>query len=173
MDNLPVNTPVYTVSSIAPQVEISAISPTGTFDVDASGVGAGHKSDTLPAWTATDATVYFKCSRGGSGSTCDPYRHNYSRPSVTIKLSGIGSASQANLSFGSGLHIYNASTQTDGYTWTKDGTCSRNIGYYRSVSISSDDKTAAGTLSCNVLTLSYNDETYSVTVPTITINNPY
>lgn len=163
----------FTVSSVAASAAITAISPTGTFDVDTSGSGSGHSSATVPAWSATSATVYFKCSRSGSGSTCDPYRHNYSRPSVTITLSGIGNASKAELNFGSGVHIYNGTTQTTGYSWTANGTCARNIGYYRSRTAANDDKTAAGTLTCGTLVLTYDGNTYQFTIPTITINNPY
>jgi len=172
-DDLPSNAPTFTVSSVAPSVAITGISPTGTFDVDSTGIGSGHKSATVPVWTATNATVYFKCARSGSGSTCDPYRHNYTRPSVSMTLSGIGNASNATISFGSGVHIYNGTTQTDGYSWTGNGTCSRNIGYFRSRSAANDDKTAAGTLSSGILTLAYSNSTYTVEIPTITINNPY
>jgi len=172
-NSLPANAPTFTVSSVAPAVAITAISPTGTFDVDTTGIGEGHTSATVPAWTSTNATVYFKCSRSGEGSTCNPYRHNYGRPSVTMTMSGIGNASSATLSFGSDVHIYSGDTQTVGYTWTTNGTCARNIGYYQSRSAANDNKIAAGTLTANTLILIYNDMEYTVTVPTITINNPY
>lgn len=172
-ENMPDNVPSFTVSSTVPSATITAISPTGTFDVDKSGIGSGHASSTVPAWDGTNATVYFKCNRSGSGSTCDPYRHNYARPSVTIKLAGIGQATQAELSFGSGVHIYNGTTQTTGYTWTADGACSRNIGYYRSRTAANDDKTAAGTLTANTLVLKYEGDAFNFAIPTITIYNPY
>ena len=168
-----IGVPTYEVWSKTPSVKITAISPTGTFDVDASGVGEGHQSATVPAFTTTSATVYFKCSRSGSGSTCDPYRHNYSRPSVTITLDGIGYASQAVLNFGSDKHIYNGTTQTTGYSWTANGACARNIGYYKSRTAANDNKTPAGTLTCSILELTYNGVTYQVPLSTITINNPY
>lgn len=168
------NMPTFVVSSKTPAVKITAISPTGTFDVDTSGAGNGHTSTTVPAWTATDATVYFKCGRSGDGSTCNPYRHNYTRPSVTITLEGIGTASQATLSFGSGKQIYNGTSQTDGYSWSADGTCVRNIGYYKNKSAANDEKTPAGTLTSSVLTLTHSTGTYEVTLnPAITIRNPY
>lgn len=170
---LPTNAPVFTVSSVKPTVRITAISPTGTLDVDSTGEGNGHMSATVPAFTDTGATVYFKCARSGDGSTCDPYRHNYTRPSVTITLAGIGNASQASLSFGDDVHIYNGTTKVTGYSWTTNGTCARNIGYYRSRTAANDNKIPAGTLTCSTLELIYNNVTYSVTVPTITINNPY
>ena len=172
-DTLPANTPKFTVSSVAPSVAITAISPTGTFDADTTGVGSGHQSVTVPAWTATNATVYFKCSRSGEGSTCDPYRHNYSRPSVTITLYGIGKANSASLSFGSGKYIYNGTTQTDKYEWTANGGVSRNIGHYESKTAQSDVKTPAGTLTASTLYVTYDGVEYSITIPTITINNPY
>ena len=167
------NLPEYTVSSVTPTVRITAVSPTGEINVDTKGAGDGHTSTTVPAFTATEATVYFKCARSGDGSTCSPYRHNYTRPSVTITLAGIGNASQAELNFGSGKYIYDGTTQTTGYVWTANGTCSRNIGYYRSNFGSTDDKTAAGTLNCTTLTLTdASGYIYTVTV-SITIHNPY
>lgn len=173
-EKLPANAPKFTVSSVAPAVAITAISPTGTFNVDTtSSADSSHTSATVPAWTATSATVYFKCAREGSGSTCSPYRHNYTRPSVTITLAGIGNASSASLSFGSGKYIYNGTTQTDGYTWTSNTAVSRNIGYYESKTAATDAKTAAGTLTASTLILVYNNVEYTVTIPTITINNPY
>ena len=127
---------------------------------------------TVPTWTATEATVYFKCNRSGEGTTCSPYRHNYSRPSVTITLADIGQASQAELSFGSGVHIYNGTTQTTGYTWTANGACSRNIGYYQSRTAANDNKTPAGTLTADTLVLTYEGTAFMIPT-TIKINNPY
>lgn len=163
----------FTISSVPASVAITAISPTGTFDVDTSGSGSGHTSNASPTWNSTSATVYFKCTRSGEGTTCSPYRHNYSRPSVTITLSGIGNATQADLTFGTNVQIYNGTTQTTGYSWTSNTTCVRNIGYYRSVTASSDDKTAAGTLTCSTLVLTYGGNAYNFAIPTITISNPY
>lgn len=171
--------PSFEVWSKLPTIAITAISPTGTMDVDNAGKAAGHTSGATPSFNATTATVYFKCARSGSGSSCDPYRHNYTRPSVTITISGMGNASQANLSFGSGVQIYNGTTQTDGYSWTGDGALSRNIGYYRSRTAADDDKTPAGTITANTLIFVYNGVEYSFAISTltgvnaITINNPY
>jgi len=163
----------FSVYSVAPSIAITSISPTGTFDVDKTGEGSGHASDTVPAFTATEATVYFKCSRSGSGSTCDPYRHNYSRPSVTITMSNMGNAASAELKFGDDIHVYNGTTKTTGYSWTANGGVARNIGYYRSRTAANDNKTPAGTLNATTLTLTTADaKTYTVPV-SITINNPY
>ncbi|MBQ6718921.1 MAG: hypothetical protein IJN20_01040 [Oscillospiraceae bacterium] len=162
-----------TVYSVAPAVSITAISPTGTFDVDTDSDDANgsHGSATVPDFSATEATVYFKCSRDGSGSTCSPYRHNYSRPSVTITASGLVSGATAELYFGD-VHIYDGTTKTTGYRWTGNGVCARNIGYYRSVTASSDTKTPAGTLTANTLSIDYGGNKYTVPV-SITIRNPY
>lgn len=168
--NLPSGAPTFTVSSVAPTVRITAVSPTGNINVDTTGAGSGHTSTTVPAFTATEATVYFSCTE--NSTICSTY-HNYSRPSVTITLEGIGSASKAELNFGSGVHIYNGTTQTTGYIWTANGTCVRNIGYYASRSSATDQKTPAGDLSCTTLVLTdASGNTYSVTVR-ITIHNPY
>lgn len=169
---LPISAPKYTVSSVTPTVKITSISPTGTFDADMSGKGSGHASVTVPAFTGNEATVYFKCSREGDGSTCNPYRHNYARPSVTITLSGIGSATKASLDFGTDVQIYNGTTKTTGYSWTANGAVSRNIGYYRSNIAANDDKTPAGDLTATTLVLTYNSMTFNI-VTSIKIHNPY
>lgn len=163
----------YTVKSTAPTVAITASSPSGgsTIDADTSGKGSGHASVTVPARTSTEATVYFSCS---TSSGCGSTYHNYTQPSVTITLSNIGKATKANLDFGSGVHVYNGSTQVTGYEWTANGACSRNIGYYKSRSAATDDKTPAGTITASTLVLTVGNETFTVTLKTpITINNPY
>ena len=165
--------PMFTLKTTKPTVSITSISPTGTFDADTTGIGSGHASVTVPAFSATNATVYFKCSRSGSGSTCDPYRHNYGRPSVTITLENMGSGTKAELSFGTNIHLYNGTTEVTNYEWTANGACARNVGYYRSRTAANDDKTPAGTITASTLTVTYNNQQYSFTVPTITINNPY
>jgi hypothetical protein len=57
--------------------------------------------------------------------------------------------------------------------WTANGTCARNIGYYKSKTAANDEKTPAGTLNATALVLTdSNGNTYSVPV-SISINNPY
>ena len=166
------NKHTITLSSVTPSVKITSISPTGLYDVDTDSNNANGTHTTLttaPTYSDFSATVYFKCTRSGDGSTCSPYSHAYEAPSVTINLSGIGNASSAELNFGEGSYVYNGTTQTNGYTWTVDGDCSRNIGYRKS----STAKTAAGTIRCTKLTLTDSKGVvYSVPI-TITINNPY
>lgn len=169
----------FEIRSTTPTVAISGISNSNTVGATVtvdktSDANGSHSSDTVPQWTSTWAKVFFVCSRSGSGGTCDPYRHNYTRPSVSITLTGIGSATNAELNFGSNVHIYNGTTQTTGYSWTADGNLARNIGYYRSNTASTDSKTAAGTLTATQLKLTYGGNTYTVTLPaSIVIENPY
>lgn len=167
--------PKYYRKTENPTVAITAISPTGTINVDPDNNVNKHTSITVPGFSATNATVYFSCgaSQAGSGSTCSPVYHNYTRPSVTITLAKIGNATQAELSFGSNVHVYNGTTKVTGYTWTANGAVVRNIGYFKSATMSTDDKTGAGTITASTLVLTYNNVKYSFTVPTITINNPY
>ena len=169
--------PTVEVYSIKPTVIISAISNTvgSSVKVDPENNVDKHTTVTVPAFTSTTATVYFTCSAdsAGSGSTCDPTYHNYTRPSVTLKLDKIGNATKATLDFGTSVQIYNGTTQTTGYEWTANGGCLRNIGYFKSKTASTDDKTPAGTITANTLVLTYNNMTFNVTIPTITINNPY
>ena len=162
----------FAVWSVTPGVAITAISPTSVSNIDTSS-GDGHITpSTQPSFTANTATVYFSCSRAGEGSTCNPYRHNYSRPSVTITLSNKGNADSAELNFGDDKEIYNGSTQVTGYSWTENGALSRNIGYYKNNTASSDSKTPAGTLTTTQLILKKGSIQYTVPV-SITINNPY
>jgi hypothetical protein len=164
---------ILTVHSVAPTVNITAISLKSGATVNVDNASGTHTTATVPTWSATSATVYFVCNRSGSGSTCDPYRHNFTRPTVTITLAGMGGATNASLSFGSDKLVYNGNTQTGSYEWTANGGCVRNIGNYKSKTAQSDEKTAAGTITANTLILTYGSVTYTVTVPTITINNPY
>ena len=180
--DLPANAPVYTVSSVTPTVAISAISPTGTYTVDTTDdcQTPGCRDDALSfnghtangataSYTATTANVYFKC-------TIDNSRyHHYERPNVTITLANIGNGTKAVLSFGSGTHVYNGTTQTGTYEWTQDGTAVRNIGYFSDKGNSQTDiKTRAGTITANTLVVTHNGVDYNVALsPAITINNPY
>lgn len=159
-DTLPAKAPKFTVSSVTPTVKITARTSYGSStNTDAS------------------ATVYFNTS---TNTTCGITTTNYSQPYVTITLAGYGNATGASLKFTTSnndekVHLYTSnggSTATDSYTWTGNGTCQRWIGYYKSVSASSDSKTAAGTLTAKELTLTANNMSFTVDVPDITINNP-
>lgn len=177
--------PHYEVWSVTPTVTITGISQTGTFgvdmtdnceqdDTDCSGNVTSnkneHKDDGATAsYTATVANVYFKCTRGSTIKG----NHNYQGPSVTITLANIGVASQAELSFGADTYVYNGTTRTGSYIWTANGACVRNIGYHSASNLGTDTKTSAGTITANTLVLTYDGETYTVAIPTITINNPY
>ena len=178
------NVATFTVSSKAPAVAITAISPTGTYNVDKTDVCGSDDTDcdgnvttnknthedngAAASYTATEANVYFKCTRGNTLKG----NHNYTRPSVTITLSNMGAATQAELSFGSSSHVYNGTTQTGSFAWTANGACKRNIGYYSSSTVSSDTKTSAGTIAADTLVLTYNGTTFKVSA-NIKINNPY
>lgn len=166
--NLPNNIPMFTVRSDIPTVAIDGISPSGTFTGHNN---SGSDVSVTASYTSTDATVYFKCQT--NDIPCVGTAHNFTRPSVTIKLTGMGNAETATLSFGQSVHIYSGSTQTDMYSWTANGTCSRNIGKYTSKSGSSDEKTPAGSISANTLVFIYKNVSYNFSVPKISINNPY
>lgn len=156
----------------------------------------------LTAW------LYFKCSHQDVATYSDnnfvnrkPHAYSYSNgngvPAATLKLSGIGNASEAKLTFkekdggdvimvteytkDNGGDTYwgnigaNSTTKTDSYVWTKDGDVKRYIGVMDNGAgqNGSDSKTAAGTISASTLVMTYNGIDYSFSVPTITINNPY
>lgn len=179
--------PQFTVSSVVPSVKITAIAPTGTMtvdttdncqsdDTDCSGNVTSDKNKHVVNGatasldgTGTEATVYFKCARGNTLKG----NHNYSRPSATITLANIGNAAKAELSFGDDARVYDGTTQTGNYTWSANGACTRNIGYYTSSRTGTDTKQSAGTITADTLNLTYDGQTYSVKITTIKINNPY
>lgn len=149
--------PVITVTSTAPSVSITA--------------RTNYGSSTN---TATSATVYFNSSSGTCGT-------NYSQPYVSITLAEMGNASKATLTFapateGGTVHLYTSNggtSATASYEWTSNGACQRWVGYYKSKSMSTDDKTPAGTLTATALVLTAGEVNYTVTLATpITINNP-
>ena len=148
--------PIITIESAAPTVSITARTSYGS-----------------SSNTSTSATVYFN----SSSSTCGT---NYSQPTVTITLAGMGSASNATLSFthesNGTVHLYTSNggtSATSSYTWTANGTCLRWVGYYKSKTASTDDKTPAGNLSADRLVLTSGSESYTVILTTpITISNP-
>ena len=161
-DTLPANAPKFTVSSVVPTAKITEVSDHTNKE--------GKKSSK----TETSATVYFGSATGG----CDSIT-NYTQPHVTITLAGYGSASGATLTFTESnngtVRLYESnggSTAVSTYTWTKDGTCQRYVGYYKSKSAQSDDRTVAGTLKATELVMSYGGNSYTVDIADITISNP-
>lgn len=115
-------------------------------------------------------------------------------PTVTLELSGISGFSSATLNFSSNTHIYEkmqvanvdtfyrtiTSTNALPYSWNASGTCTRYIGYSQNTEGRVSDsvsqtgtRTAAGTITANQLTVVYSGKTFTFTIPTITINNPY
>lgn len=150
------NAPSYTVWSVTPSVKITA----------RTSYGSSTNTD-------TSATVYFNSSSGTCGT-------NYSQPYVSITLYDKGEANSASLAFsttdnGGTVHLYTSnggSTTTNKYEWTANGACQRWVGYYKSKTASTDDKTAAGTLKATELTLVYDGKGYTVDITDITISNP-
>lgn len=176
------STKVVKIYSKTPSVAITSISPTSSTTCVSETTGSGcdkkttytHTSRT-PSFTANSATVYIRCTSGESDS-----RHNYSLPTVTLTLNGYGSASGATLNFsksGGGDFYISSSASTmvknGNYTWTADGNAVRYIGYWKTISAATDDKTASGTMVATELLLTYGNDTYIVDITDITINNPY
>jgi len=172
----PVGAYAVEVWSKKPTVKITSQTPSAgsTVDVDMTGEGTDHTEGVIvPAKSDTEATVYFTCSTGKGVSGCNTITtHNYSRPSVTITLDGIGQAGLAELLFGTNVHIYDGTKKTTGYSWTSNTFCSRNIGYYANKQNATDTKTPAGDLVATELVLTYDGMRFSI--PTlIKIHNPY
>ncbi len=178
------------VYSKAPTLTLS-VSPNGSvgnYDTGNSG-GSGHTTANSTHGTnsvsGNIATVYTKCQ---INSWIISKFHDYTPSQVTITIANMGNANQADLSFGTNVHLYSTFNSSDGgaassgktseYTWTTSTTCTRYVGYVNrkvnaSVFQGNDEKTPAGTITANTLVLTYDKQTYSFTVPTITIKNPY
>ena len=153
------------------------------------------------------AWLYFKCNHsdvatydggtknGNVGANFQGHTYDYANgegvPKATITLSGMGEASEAELTFkaengGEVIMITQYTPKSSGYKgdlttygtssfeWTADGTCSRFIGVMENGAGSngSDTKTAAGTIVATTLILTYDGVQYKVTV-NITIHNPF
>ncbi|MBE6947886.1 MAG: hypothetical protein E7454_06540 [Ruminococcaceae bacterium] len=164
------------VYSVAPSVAITAISPQNTHNACQSGTTL--KSVTS-SFTATRAEVYYSASTS-NGLCGDTYVNYSSQPTVTITMSGFGSAKSATLTFGpfNAGKMYSASGnsgETTGFYWEANGASKRWIGYYKSKSAATDEKTPVGTVTATTLTLTVDgfDGTFTVDVPDITIYSPY
>jgi len=157
------------------------------------------------------AWLYFKCNHedvatysggkknGNTGADFDGHNYVYDGgngvPAVTLTVSGMGTASGAELVFAKngggdvimitqytadgsgGTYWGNYSAHgTDRFQWTSDGDCRRFIGVMDNGAgqNGSDTKTVAGTIAADTLILKdANGYEYSFTIPTITIHNPY
>ncbi len=173
---LPTGAPTIELSSVAPSVKISAITNTGTLSIyDGSSLKSGYTPSISD--DKFSATVYFSASEGtGCGTVI-----NYTRPTVTLQLLNKGNAESASLAFikksdSSTALVYSNDTHTGTFTWSgSTTTCKRNIGYYKSKTAATDDKTVAGTITADTLILknSAGVEFQVKLENSITINNPY
>jgi hypothetical protein len=165
-DKLPTNAPVFTVSSIAPTVKITAASY------------ASASSQTASTFTDTSTTVYAYQYETVSTVCGKEFKYKaYKQPFVTMTLSGYGNASGASMTFtatsGGSVLLYEAEegrAAVNKYSWSGNGTCTRWVGYWNSQT-GDDDRTTAGTLNSTGLVLVYDGVEYIVTTP-FTINNP-
>lgn len=161
----------YKVLSVAPTVTL-----TSAYTATASDGGSG----TTLSNPGNSVTVYFVKT---TNTTCGITTTNYTSPYVKIRLMDIGNANNATLQFvessGGTVRLYStggsgkSNSDQAQFTWTADGECTRYVGDYKYQSGGSDSKTPAGTLTATSLVLTYNGETYTVTLPdSITISNP-
>ncbi len=165
-ENLPANTPKFSVKTVAPAVKIT------------EAYYASASSETASSFTDTSTTVY-AYQYNKSSSVCGQtftYKAYY-QPYVTMTMSGYGNASGATLTFaetsGGTVLLYTeeeGNTSVSAYTWTGNGICKRWVGYWNSKT-GDDDRTTAGTLTATTLVLTYGGVEYNVSAP-ITINNP-
>lgn len=166
-----------------PTVKVTATTPSGSQKAYVSNTSGGIFAN--PKITSVDyeagitdnGTVANVCYIGKIDTTLGIFKYcNLTQPSVTITLSGLGSnASGATLSFGDNAHVYssNAGSSKAAFSWTGEGACKMYIGEFKSVSGGDDSRTIAGTMTANKLVVTSANGTYTFTIPTITINNPY
>ena len=148
--------PEFHVYSVAPTIKISATSDPG---------GGGSKTD-------TSATVTYSVDKGTCGT-------NYKNGSVTINLTGLGSASGADLVFSvisgnstSNINLFAsqnvaASNRTDRYSWTADGNCTRYVGVWKSAT-GGDTVEAAGTIKATQLIVKKGSTNFTFTIAKVT-----
>ena len=159
-DTLPLNAPVFTVSSIAPAITIKDWTKYS---------GSSVSGNTI--------TVTYNHS---TETTCGITYHNYAQASVTLELTGYGSASGATLTFteesGGAVRLFVNSQdadnkRVDNFSWTGNGNCLRWVGYWDSQT-GSDRATAAGTIKATTLVLTFEGVQYTVDISDIVIVNP-
>ena len=165
-ENLPLNAPKFAVYSVAPTVKIT----------EAAYKSASSK--TAADFTDTAVTAYcyeYQTETVLCGTTLK-YKA-YNQPYVTLELKGYGNAESAVLTFtessGGKVLLYQTEegqSEISTYSWTKDGSCKRWVGYWNSQT-GDDDRTKAGTLTAENLILTYGGVEYQIPAP-ITINNP-
>ncbi len=166
----------FTISSVKPTVTIESFVPKGSHTT----VNSSQNNVTVTSkQEGNTITIYPNASVSGSG--CNKTGKLTQEPKVTLRLTGLGNADNATLTFtessGGTVRMYSgnsskAGTRTDAYVWdTSTGeTVSRFIGYNDAGSC--DDSEAAGTLtSNNNLSITSGTETYNVAVDVITIIN--
>jgi len=177
----------YTVKSVVPKVKITSVA----FREDKY-----QPDDVYNSFTDTYATVYFGYEKG---TYCGSGYVDYPHSSVTIGLTGIGSATEAKLTFSTtsnngSVYMYtkymdeetpnNSTYETNSFVWTPSSSssslsCQRWIGLWEEAATGPDTKVTAGLLKATELVLTYDGKTFTVPinkmyseVNEITINNP-
>ena len=167
--------PTFTVKSKHPTFAIDKISPSGShkcINSSGSNVTVTSKID------GNTITIYPKSEKTGSG--CNTKYTLQEEPKVYLKLTGLGNADNATLTFTSDqdtVRMYSGSssksgTQTPTYLWDSSTgeSVMRFIGYNDGGSC--DDSEPAGTLTSDTkVVLTYGTETYNVAISAITIIN--
>lgn len=155
------------VQTTMPTVVISGVNPNPDTNMETH--DSSHKTTDKNSFNFTSATVYFTCKET---TNCGSTSYEYGKSTVTITLSNIGAGEKVTLNFVSkevgDVYLFNDSTKTSSYEWTVNGTCTRSVG-----SGGGSSKSAAKLIEASTLVVKYNNAEYSITVPTISINNPY
>lgn len=157
---------------------------------------AAHKSGYTPGKTDTTATVYFQCDHTNDveyghtqwrnyqnwadASKTEDF-HQYTQPTVTITIAGMGNATNASLSFDGTGYIFagagGSETTKTNYSWTATGDAAqtRYIGIWVDAGNSKNDtKTVAGEMKATTLVMTYNGVDYNFALPeNIVIKNTY
>lgn len=165
------------VRSVKSSVTISSISPSGphtslkvTSAVTADQVNVESKIE------GNTAKVYQKATK--TGKWYNPKYTLVEEPKVTLRLSNMGAAAGASMTFtteaNSGtVYMYTGGThtgQTPSFTWTPTAqTCMRYIGYNDAGSC--NETKVAGTLKSSTVILTFDSVNFTVAVSEITIIN--
>ena len=168
--NWPENGPVFTVRTVKPTVTVDDISPKGnhaTVNSNKAQINVTSTMDDYNVRIYPEAVAKEEC-----GTTTGDI---ITEPTVTLRLTGIGSANSAVLTFTTNidemrLYANSGRNGTDAYTWDQNSeTVQRYVGYYAG---GCDEAKAAGILtSSNELVVKVGEDEYLVPITQIIIDN--
>lgn len=186
VNNLPVNAPVYTVSTATPTATISAITPTGsnatkiTYTTKSLSWGRGTEptfTAGTPQTSSFDATTNTATVYAVATADNNTQRHGgFTRPTLTVTVAGVDSGCTVSITLPGG------SADAITFSRTGNGTIKNTLGKVSQIKSWTSNFVLTHTLSAyyghgeqtiTTMTVVKDGMTYTVTLPkAIVINNP-